>query len=475
MRSRATRTFRLIPLVAMCLLSVQYASAQSSDIPAQSAQQIAANVDEYMKAAVRVKHFSGSVFVARDGQPLISEGYGMANCELDVPNTPQTIFRLGSITKPFTAVAIMMLQERGRLNVNDSVCKYLSDCPAAWQPVTIRHLLTHTSGIPTYVASPEAGMFPRTLPVTHEGMLERFMSKPLEFTPGEKGRYSNAGYYLLGVIIERTSGKSYEDFLQENIFKPLELRNTGYDSSSRVIKNRAAGYVMRNDMLVNASYIDMSIPYAGGALYSTTEDLLRWEQALYTEKLLSRKSLDELFTPFKEIFPGIAYAYGWGVTKQLDRQALMHAGDIHGFSAFIARFPADRMTIIVLGNNISAAAQPIAKDLSAIAFGAPYKLPEERQAIALDAGTLEEFVGQYQVASSSLFPPNSVITITAENGKLMAQLNEDPKAELFAQSETEFFLKVADVQITFVVDTQGRATGLTLHRTGLDIPASKVK
>ena len=191
-------------LIALCLLVVQTASAQNPS--ALSAEQIAAKVDEYLNAAVKVDDFSGSVLVARDGKLIFNKSYGLANVELGAPNTPQTVFRIASISKPFTATATMMLHERGKLNINDSVCKYLDNCPAAWQPITVKHLLTHTSGISDYLYFPD---FIETiaLPVTHEKMIGRFRNKPLEFAPGEKFAYNNSGDHLLAVIIERASGK----------------------------------------------------------------------------------------------------------------------------------------------------------------------------------------------------------------------------------------------------------------------------
>lgn len=360
----------------------------------------------------------------------------MANYELDVPNTPNTVFRLGSLTKQFTAMAVMMLQERNKLNVQDSICKYLDNCPAAWQPITIRHLLTHTSGIPNFTEFPD---YEKTmlLSVTQTSIIERLRDKPLEFAPGEKFKYSNSGYYLLGVIIERASGKFYADFLQENIFAPLGMKNTGYDSSSRIIKNRAAGYVRQGDAIINDSYIDMTSVFAAGALYSTTEDLLLWDKALYTEKLVSRKSLDEMFTPFKDFSPGVGYAYAWTIEKQFDRQVVSHSGHINGFAAYIMRFPSERVTVIVLSNNISAPSQRIASDLSAIVFGAAYKIPQERKTITVASETLDGY--------------NS-------------------------------FLKAVDAQIMFIKDAQGRVTGLVLHQGGatlrhkrLNNPKSRVQ
>ncbi len=463
MRMKFNSLNRPAALMAFCLLFIQHAWAQPPAASTQSTQQVAAKVDEYMNAAMTVDGFSGSILVAREGQPIISKGYGMANYELDVPNTPQTVFRLGSITKQFTATAIMMLKERGKLSVNDPICKHLSDCPATWQPITIRNLLTHTSGIPNYQSFPEAVKL-MTLPVTHAELIGRFRDKPLEFAPGVRFNYGSSNYYLLGVIIERASGVSYEDFLQANIFKPLGMTSTGYDHGRRVIKNRAAGYVVLDGSLANAPYYDMTIPFAGGALVSTTEDLLLWDKALYTERLVSRRSLDEMHTPFKA-----EYGYGWDIGKMFDRRVISHTGSIFGFRAKIERFPSDGVTVIVLSNKANAPAARVADDLSAIIFGMPYKLPQERKAIAMASETLEKYVGQYQLA------PNIIMTITNENGKLIAQATGQSKNELFAESETIFFLKTLNAQITFIKDTQERVTGLVLRQGRNTTPAEKIK
>lgn len=444
---------------ALCFVFLQSAAAQQ-----QTDAQIAAKVDEYANAAVKIDHFSGTVLVARDGKPVISKGYGMANYELNVPNTPQTVFRLGSVTKQFTAAAIVQLQERGKLSVGDSICKYLEKCPAAWQPLTIRQLLTHTSGIPNYTSFPGFSEKTSVQPYTLAGFVDEFRDKPLEFAPGEKFAYSNSGYYLLGLIIERASGKSYAEFLRENIFAPLEMKNSGYDDSRTLISNRAGGYAWAGKSFVNAASLNMVIPYAAGALYSTTEDLLRWEQSLSTEKILKKKSLDEIFTPFKD-----GYGYGWGIGKLGTHQVISHGGGINGFSTDIKRFPDDRVTIIVLSNNEDGKAGLVARNVAFAVFGMPYKIPEETKTVAVPAATLAKYTGDYQLA------PNFVLTVTVEDGRLMAQATGQPKAEIFARAETEFFLKVVDAQISFVKDDKGNVTGLVLHQGGRDLPAKKIK
>lgn len=450
-------------LVAFCLLFVSFAMGQNAETKLTD-QQLTEKFNEYMNAAVKVDGFSGSVLVARGGKPVFSKGYGMANIEWDVPNSPESVYRLGSVTKQFTAMAITMLQERGKLNVNDPLCKYIADCPAAWKPITVKNLLTHTSGIPNYT---EFSDFVKTtvMPVTTAEMTDLLKTKPLNFAPDEKYAYSNSGYYLLGVIIEKVSDKTYADFLQENIFTPLGMKNTGFDDPLKIIKNRAAGYQRVAGKIMNASYTDMSVPYAAGSLYSTTGDLLLWDQALYTEKLVSRKSLDEIFTPYKS-----GYGYGWGIGKRFEHRSISHGGGIYGFATDISRYPYDNVTVIVLTNIQGSPAGRVSNDLAAIVFGAKYEIPQERREIALDAKTLEKYVGEYKIEQ-----PSVGLNILIEDGKLFGQLNGQSKFALAPETETKFFSKDVGATITFTKDADGKVTGLTLSQGGAGFPANKIK
>lgn len=297
-------------------------------------------------------------------------------------------------------------------------------------------------------------------------MADRLKKEPLEFTPGEKYAYSNSGYYLLGAIIEKVSGKLYADFLQENVFTPLGMKQTGYDDPLRIIMHRAAGYQKQAGKIINASYMDMSVPFAAGSLYSTTGDLLIWDQALYTEKLVSRKSLDEIFTPWKG---ESGYGYGWNIGKQFERRQISHGGGIYGFATQIARYPDDRVTVVVLSNIQAAPVGIIANNLSAIVFGAPYEIPKERKEISLDAKVLEKYVGEYQIGT------NIMVAITLESGKLMGQLGGQSKFSLLAESETQFFSKDVNAQFVFIKDASGLVTGFTLKQGGGNTPAKKVK
>ena len=328
-----------------------------------------AKLNSLIETYVKQGSFSGSVLVAKNNKILLCKGYGFANYEHEVPNTPETKLRLGSITKQFTSMAIMQLQEKGLLNVSDTVAKYIPDYPRG-NEITIHQLLTHTAGIPNITAFPKYQK-KKIKPHTLEQLINRFKDKTLEFKPGEKYRYSNSGYILLSYIIEKASGKKYETILKENIFVPLEMNNSGYDKARLIIKKRASGYGKEDDKLINADYIDMSFPAGAGALYSTVKDLYLWDQTLYTEKLVTKKSLKTIFTPFKE-----HYGYGWVIGKLYNHNFIAHRGGIDGFSTHIGRFPDDKICIIILSNFKHAPSSRISKKIAAILFGEKYELPK---------------------------------------------------------------------------------------------------
>lgn len=334
--------------------------------PTAISPELISGIDAWLNQQGKDGNFSGSVLVACQGDVLLSQGYGLADREQNIPNTPQTRFRLGSITKQFTAMAILILEARGKLDVKDPICNYIADCPSTWEGITIDHLLTHTSGIPDLISLPDYRST-LTTPSPPKQTIARFKDFPLDFQPGEKWSYSNSGYIVLGYIIEKVSGQSYEDFLQQSIFTPLNLRDTGYDHNSSSL---AVGYPDRNSTLP-AEFIDMSIPYAAGALYSTVEDLYRWEQALSTEQLVPQVYLDEMFTPHAAIREnwGWAYGYGWFIGEERGRPFNFHRGEIPGFTTIIARYPDDQVTIIVLSNQENTDVELIQDFLSKKIFG----------------------------------------------------------------------------------------------------------
>ena len=318
--------------------------------------------------------------------------------------------------------------------MQDSICEYFPQCPEAWQPITIHHLLTHTSGLPNYTYTVNLTEEERAYsPLTRD--LERLRKGSLEFAPGTKFNYCNSGYVLLGHIIEKVSGKSYGDFLRDSIFDPLKMVNTGYDYNGLVLKHRAVGYSLRGDTVITAPFVDMSVPFAAGGLYSAVEDLYLWDQALYTEKLISKKSLEMMFTPFKK-----QYGYGWYIDEQFKRLCISHGGRIEGYMNSIERFPEEKLTIIVMSNRDTVSAGRVSRDLAALAFDMTLSRSPARQAIKVDPSVYEAYLGQYEVVR------NLIVTVTREETKLLAQATGYSKIEFFPESEIEFFAKGLDAR-----------------------------
>jgi len=420
-----------------------------------------ARMEQIVQTYTPDKRFMGAVLVAQDGKILLNKGYGFANLEWDIPNTSATKFRLGSITKQFTAASILLLEERGKLKVEDPVKKYMPDAPAAWDKVTIFHLLTHTSGIPSFTSFPDYRSKEATA-MTPEKLVEWFRDKPLEFEPGEKWNYSNSGYILLGYLIEKISGQSYSDFLQQNIFTPLGMKESGYDSNSTVIAHRAAGYSPSPKGPANAGFVHMTIPFSAGALYSTTEDLLRWEQGLFGGKVLTPASLAKMTTPFKQ-----DYAFGLAVETRNGVKRISHGGGIEGFNTFLAYYPDDKLVVVALANINGPAVDQIAGNLGAVARGEQVVLASERKEVSVSPNILAKYVGNYE------FSPTFSITMTLEDGRLMTQATNQPKFPVFPESETRFFLKVVDAEVEFIKNEKGDVTQLVLHQGGRDMKGVK--
>lgn len=334
---------------------------------------VVSRMEQVIQPYVSSKQFMGSVLVARDGNVLLSKGYGFADLEWEIPNSPATKFRLGSMTKQFTAACILLLEERGKLKLEDPVKQYMPDAPPAWDKVTFFHLLTHTSGIPNFTEFPDYRST-EGIATTPEKLVERFRDKSLEFQPGEKWKYSNSGYALLGYLIEKITGQSYSQFVQENIFDRLGMKDSGYDSNSAIILHRASGYSPSPRGLTNAGYINMTIPFSAGGLYSTTEDLRRWEEGLMGGKLLSATSLKKMTTPFKN-----DYALGLAVVTVHGHKVIEHGGGIEGFTTFLAYYPEDKLTVIVLGNENGEAPRAIVNSLGAVAHGESVPPPSEEK------------------------------------------------------------------------------------------------
>jgi CubicO group peptidase (beta-lactamase class C family) len=397
------------------------------------------------------KRFMGSVLVARDGKILLDKSFGSANLEWDIPNSPTTKFQIASLTKQFTAACIFLLEERGKLNVNDPVRKYLPEAPTAWENITIYNLLTHTSGIPNSYD----GITSWRQTKTPEQLVASFRNKPLDFQPGEKYRYSNAGYYLLGYLIEKISGQSYESFLRQNIFKPLGMNDSGYDSNSEIIQRRASGYHLGKSQPENSGYYDVSLRFSAGGIYSTTEDLLRWEQGLLGGKLLSSASLKKMTTPFKN-----DYACGLTVSNIDGHRAIDHSGNMDGFNSEMVYYPDDNLTIILI-SNLGGDPKSIALKLASVAHGEKVVLPWERKEVTILPATLARYVGSYYDLI-----PNYNMVVSVENGYLMAQVTGDKKRVLVAESDKVFFEWEIEGEYEFVSNDKGEITSVLYTQGG---------
>jgi D-alanyl-D-alanine carboxypeptidase len=329
------------------------------------AQPLPKGIEAYL--AEREKQgFSGAVLVARRGE-MFKRAYGLADREWAQANTTDTRFRIGSLTKQFTAAAMLLLAEQGKLSLDDPLCKHMPDCPAAWAPVRIRQLLSHSSGITDFVRLP--GVMARSvLPADLEANLRLLKAQPLDFSPGSQARYGNSGYLISAWLIQKLSGKSYAAFLDEAIYRPLGMKDSGYAEDAPILARRARGYRrQRGDgTILNARYIDMTVPIGAGSQYSSVEDLYRWDRALHGEALLRPESRQAMFTP------GLGgYALGWEVTAVQDRPVQEHNGDINGFGAFIARFPQDDAAIVILTNIEGTPVREMKNAIAELLFASP--------------------------------------------------------------------------------------------------------
>ncbi|HSA92706.1 MAG TPA: serine hydrolase domain-containing protein [Terriglobales bacterium] len=422
--------------------------------PAASSQNdpaLEAKVDAYVKPYLESHNFSGSVLIARGDKVLVSKGYGMANYELDVANTPHTKFQIASVSKPFTAAAILLLEERGKLKLKHPLAKFIRDYPQG-DKITIHQLLAHSSGIVNANNLPgyrEKSRFHQSL----DQVIAMFKGTPLLFQPGEKFDYSNSNYNLLAYVIEKASGETYGDFLRKNIFEPLGMSDTGEPHADEIIRNHASGYVPRGMSDVqNAPYLDWSIKTGNGSLYSSVEDLYKFDRALYTDKLLRRSSRDQMF---KEHFEGVGYA--WFIGKKLNRRAITYTGRSPGYTTALLRFVEDDATVILASNIYSSLTRSMADDLAAILFGEPYRVPE-LTAHPLDEAVLSALPGRYQFGPD-FFTPNLVIKVEARQHDLAIATPDE--IYLIPQSDGSFIDRGYGGKMSFSRDEQGKVNQLT--------------
>ena len=408
-----------------------------------SAQAPVEHMDKVVKSYVEAQMFMGSVAVAQHGKIVFSKSYGLADAEWSIPNSPTTKFQIASLTKQFTAASVLLLEERGKLKTEDLVRKYLPDAPAVWDKITIYNLLTMTSGIADDAATYEPGSPDRLV----------FHEKPLDFQPGEKWDYSNKGYLVLGYLLEKVSGQSYATFLEENLFKPLGMNDSGLDSNVAVIPHRASGYLPGAEGMENAERTNITGALSSGGLYSTSEDMLRWENGLFGGKLLKRATLRKMTTAIKN-----NYACGLYVHRVNSRLLIDYDGNNIGFNAQMAYYPEDELAVIVLANLNGYAAGRINTELAAVMHGENVAFSVPPKEISLSKDVLARYVGAYE------FAEDSHLVLTLEGSHLIAHYGAT--FPIFAESETRFFSKGWDLQLEFSKNDKGELTSVTKHFNG---------
>ncbi|HSK71400.1 MAG TPA: serine hydrolase domain-containing protein [Pyrinomonadaceae bacterium] len=343
-------------------------------------------VDSYIQTEMRNLHIPAvSLAVVRNGQIVKAKGYGLANIEANSAATSKTVYEIGSMTKQFTAAAVMMLVEEDKVSLDDKITKYFPGAPDWWNQITVRHLLNHTSGIQNHVAVPDyldlfkTSITGKNFP-SREEILKEFYKLPSEFAPGETWSYDNTGYYLLGIIIEKASGKEFFQFLNERIFKQLGMNETRSTDSRPVVPNRASGYEWVNGAYENRPILAPFVPFSAGCILSTVEDLAKWDAALYGEKLLKKSSLEQMWTPAKTIngaMPSFDHGFGWFIENYRGQRDIHHSGGTLGFSSVIHRFVDDKLTIIILTNHADRIIDQMAINIAGIYVPA-LRRPQEK-------------------------------------------------------------------------------------------------
>ncbi|HUH03676.1 MAG TPA: serine hydrolase domain-containing protein [Kofleriaceae bacterium] len=424
--------------------------------------------------------FSGYIHVATDDGVLYSRGFGLANAETGARNTADTSFRTGSVTKQFTAAAIMLLQQDGKLSVHDPIRRHLPDYPApAGDQITVHHLLTHTSGIPNYTTFPEL-MDSRMRARTVAELLATFSDRPLEFAPGDRFRYSNSGYAVLGAIIEAASGQTYGEFLSDRLFVPAGLKNTVVGDAQGA-PDRALGYQTNGEGVAElAAAVDMSVPYAAGAVRSTAADLVRWSQALET-RILTPASLQQMYTPTPpSMKDGSGYGYGWLITTGQET-VIHHNGGIDGFLSSYVRVPARGLVIVVWTNNPAVDVDPIKEAVVLAAFGGTPEPPASTRPATLEPAFAARVTGAYQLepasraAMKSLGAPDETIasietmTIRAAGAGLELAPIGQPAVPLHVRDETTLFTRSPAVELALTIEGSAAATGFVLKQGGVEL------
>lgn len=471
------RTHRL--LVSATIVASAFhatASAQSPRAGYRASREDVARAADSMASAVlaRGRVAGMSIAVTRGRDTLVMKGYGMADLEQDVRATPQTVFRIGSVTKQFTSVAVMQLVQQGKLSLDDEITKYVPDAPTHGRRILVRHLLNHTSGIPSYTDVGDSFGRVMRLDLPHDSLLATIRDDSLQFEPGSHFYYNNTGYFLLGMIIERVTGTSYGKYVKDVLFAPNGLGSTVYCANTPIIKHRAPGYQPGPAGLVNADYISMDLPFAAGSLCSTVGDLVAWTRLLHGGKLVSASSFASMTTPVK-LTSGRPMHYGFGLSIDSlgTHRRIHHGGGINGFISELAYYPDDSLTVVVLSNTAPAPSDQVAENLARVAFGMPFMTaPPPPADLPISADEVARLAGDYLVT----FPDGSrrSARISAEGARLMLQVETQPAMRLMKQQAPDTYAIAGQPGRITVDVVGGKVVGFVIDRGARPLEAVRV-
>jgi CubicO group peptidase (beta-lactamase class C family) len=423
----------------------------------ENVEQLASGFDKMLSEQFKTNETGATALVARKGEIIYLKAFGMANLESDILMRTNNVFRIGSITKQFTAIAILQLMEQGKLSLQDEITKFIPDYPTQGHTITIEHLLTHTSGIQSYTEM-EDFEERMTMDLSPAEVIDHFKSEPMQFAPGTKWHYNNSGYFILGYIIEKVSGITYPEYLEENIFKPVGMSHSLYGNDQRLVKYRTGGYTMRDSMYENAHPLSMTQPYAAGSIQSTVEDLFKWNQALHSYQLVTKESLDMAFTNYK-LSDGTEtdYGYGWNLDYIQGIPTIEHGGGINGSLTMAIYVPEADVFVAVFSNCECNSPEDIAVRMAALTLGRPYVHNE----IPLTDKILQEYTGVYENDKGE----QRIITLSENH--LYSQRGRNRKFIIKAYEADKFYFEEALLAIEFVRNKKGKVESLiTVGRDG---------
>jgi CubicO group peptidase (beta-lactamase class C family) len=432
-------------LLAFTLLTV-LATAQQKD-----AKQLSSGFDKLLSAQFKADEPGATALIAHNGQVIYKKAYGLADVELSVPMKRDNIFKIGSITKQFTAVVILQLMEQGKLSLQDEITRYIPDYPTQGNKITIEHLLTHTSGIRNYTSIKDTVGWDRR-DVTPVEMIDYFKNQPMRFAPGTRWEYSNSGYFLLGYIIEKITGRTYAEYLEEHFFTPLQMNNSSYASDTRIIENRVKGYRKNEKGYENAPYLSMTQPYAAGSILSTVGDLFKWHQAIHSHKLIKKETLDKALTKYK-LADGkeTTYGYGWRLGNIYESPTIWHGGMVYGFITMATYLPKEDVFVAVFSNCESNNIEDVTLKLAAHAIGKPFEYKE----ISMAAETQQDYEGVYESGNGQLR------IISVSSNKLYSQIGRGAKSPVRPFSKDKFFFEDATRTLELSRGGNGKIDKLT--------------